>query len=59
MPVEDLEVMSPCIRHIHHTLKKSCNSNLFPSIKYLKQDGNQGDGGETLTVTYGSNNNRE
>ena len=50
MPLRDLEVLSPCIRYIHHTLKKSCNSNLFPSIKYLKQDGNHGDDGETLTV---------
>ena len=51
MPLKDLEVPSLCIRHIHHALKKSCNSNLFPSIKYLKKDGNHGDGGETLTVT--------
>ena len=51
MPLKDLEVPSPCIPHIHHASKKSCNSNLFPSIKYLIQDGNHGDGGETLTVT--------
>ena len=50
MPLRDLEVLSPCIRYIHHTLNKSCNSNLFPSIKYLKQDGNHGDDGDTLTV---------
>ena len=51
MPLKDLEVPSPCIRHIHHALKKSCNSNLFPSMKYLKHDENHGDGGDTLTVT--------
>ena len=59
MPLKDLEVLSRCIHHIHHTSKKSCNSNLFPSMKYLKQDENHGDGGDTLTVTYRSNNNRQ
>ena len=50
MLLRDLEVLSPSIRQIHHTLKNSCNFNLFPSIKYLKQDGNHGDDGYTLTV---------
>ena len=51
MPLRDLEVLSPCIRHIHSTLRNSLKSKLFPALKYLREDGNRGDDGDILTVT--------
>ena len=49
MPFKYLEVLSPCIRHIHHTLRNSLTYKLFPALKYLREDGNTGDDGDTLT----------
>ena len=34
MPVEDLEVLSPCIRHIHHALRLQLTVNHLRHKKY-------------------------
>ena len=51
MPVKDLEVLSPCIRHIHLALRNSLNSKLSPAIKISQIRRRHGDDGDTLTVT--------
>ena len=57
MPFRDVEALSSCARYTNHTLRNSLNSKLFPALKYLRYDETQ-DGGDTLSLTQGSNNRR-